>query len=366
MSSSFRTRQPGKALYTTGFFVVTPVRILFYLVYYLPRFLRQHPRWTYRQAVGKAMFQLFWEYTSAVHFQPSKSLQPGAEKERFVTVEPASTDKYLDLLDVEPRPTTIGGVWYPTKYSPDTDAGKKIALHFHGGAYVLGGCRPMEGGLGPEMLAKKISGLTFCPQYRLASHPHSRFPAAIQDSVTAYAYLLSLGIPASDILLSGDSAGGNLVLALVRYLMEQKDLMPFPQGVLLWSPWVDIAAGPQAMSQHRNYHIDYLPARLAEWALSAYVPPGISPRHPYITPLGHEFVIPAPVFLQTGTSEVLHDEHVKFAKAMEKIPGNRVELLEIANAPHDIFAAGMIVGFLQEADSAMEAAWEFLNDTKKA
>ena len=72
----------------------------------------------------------------------------------------------------------------------------------------------MEGGWAPEVLAKKLNGLAFLPQYRLASHPNSRFPAALQDAVTYYSYLLQLGIPASKTVFSGDSAGRNLGLGM--------------------------------------------------------------------------------------------------------------------------------------------------------
>lgn len=59
------------------------------------------------------------------------------------------------------------------------------------------------------------------PQYRLSHNDRTRFPAALQDVVTAYCYLTKdVGIPASKIVLSGDSAGANLVLALVRYVTE--------------------------------------------------------------------------------------------------------------------------------------------------
>ncbi len=70
-------------------------------------------------------------------------------------------------------------MWYPERYKPRVNTNKKIVLHFHGGAYVLGGVRPMEGGWGPEVLAKAIHGLVLCPQYRLSSEHRGRFPAAL-------------------------------------------------------------------------------------------------------------------------------------------------------------------------------------------
>lgn len=362
---SLRARQPGKALWTIFSIATTPIRIAFILIYYIPRFLRQHPTWTYHQAVGKAIFQLWWEYTSAVEFRTSKSLDPGSDKERFVVMQPAKPEWYRDILD-DPKmhPVEIGGMWYPKLYAPAQDAGKKIVLHFHGGAYVLGGCRPMESGWGPEVLAKHTSGLVFCPQYRLAVYPHSHFPAAIQDGVTSYAYLLSQGIPASDIVISGDSAGGNLVIAMLRYLAEHEPMIPEPRAALLWSPWLNPAVEPEALDRHRNSKTDYLGSGLARWAVSSYTPPGVSPGHPYISPLGNEFATKVPIFVQTGTLEILYDDHVQFAKAMKEVPGNRVELFEIADAPHDTFAAGLLLGFVKEAEHAADVAAKFIETAK--
>ena len=72
----------------------------------------------------------------------------------------------------------------------------------------------MEGGWGPDILAKHMSGLTFRPQYRLSSHLSSQFPVVLQDAVSSYIYLLELRITAPQIIFSRDSAGGNLALTL--------------------------------------------------------------------------------------------------------------------------------------------------------
>lgn len=71
------------------------------------------------------------------------------------------------------------------------------------------------------------------PQYRLASDSSTRFPAAMQDGLTAYMYLLGQGVSPRDIVLSGDSAGANLVVALVRYLTEEKGFLPLPRVVIV-------------------------------------------------------------------------------------------------------------------------------------
>ncbi len=307
---------------------------------------------------------MWWDYATAVKFRPSKTLDPGRDEERFISMEPAKDSAYHSILnDSEVRPMKIGGMWYPKLFSPTEDASKLIAIHFHGGAYVLGGCRPMEGGWGPDVLAKGMSGLSLCPQYRLAVDPQSRFPAAIQDGLTAYAYVLSLGVPASNIVLSGDSAGANLAITLLRYLVEHVEVMPLPRAALLWSPWLGLAAAPETIDKSPNHMTDYVTSALQAWGVGAYAR-SVPANHRYISPLGNEFAAKVPIFLQTGSAEVMHDDHIQFVRAMEEIPGNQLETYEIKDAPHDVFAAGQILGFEKEAVAATEAVSRFLEKTK--
>lgn len=362
---AFRARQPGKAIWTAFFIMAMPFRLTFLLIYLIPKSLRQHPKWTYHQAVGSALMRIWFTYASVTEFRTPCSLEPGAEKERFVVMEPVKIDLYLGVLrDTAIQPTTIGGMWYPKAYSSAMDKGAKVVLHFHGGAYVLGGCRPMEGGWGPEVLAKHISGFVFCPQYRLASNPKGQFPAALQDAVTAYEYLLAKGIPPSQIVISGDSAGGNLTVVMLRYLSDHQSLLPNPSAALLWSPWLDLTAPPSAVDSHRNSKYDYIPSSLVEWALRTYKPSGLDTNNPYISPLNNEFSTDVPIFMQCGTAEVLYDEQMSFMEHMKNIPGNRIELLEIANAPHNTFLGGAILGFANEVNHAADVALDFLQGKK--
>lgn len=71
-----------------------------------------------------------------------------------------------------------------------------------------------------DMLFKCATASCLCLQYRLAQNPKGRFPAAVQDAVTAYRYLLSKGISTFNIVLSDDLVGGNLMIALLQYLVE--------------------------------------------------------------------------------------------------------------------------------------------------
>lgn len=361
----FLTRQPAKGIWVTLFFATLPPRLVLIALYFVPKFLRQHPKYTFHQALGIALFKILWDFASQIEWAPPKSLEPGKDKS-FLAIDSAKGHVYRDVLDHPTiRPARIGAMWYPRTYDPTTDKGKNVVLHFHGGAYVLGGCRPMEGGMAAELLAKHISGLIFVPQYRLASHPNSQFPAALQDAVTSYNYLVELGIPASQIIISGDSAGGNLAITLLRYIEDQKALLPKPLACFLWSPWVDLTVGPAAVASLRNYKFDYVPSILVGWGERTYKPDSMEATHPYISPLNNAFATSVPILVHTGTLEVLHDDHVALVSQMNEIAGNEIELVETVGAPHDIFAAGLITGFMKEAETAMDDANEFLKRKTK-
>jgi alpha/beta hydrolase fold len=79
---------------------------------------------------------------------------------------------------------------------------------------------------GPKILGEEISALVLCVQYRLPSHPGGRFPAALQDAATSFQHLLDLGVPASHIILSGDSTGGQLAVSLLRYISDYPKALP--------------------------------------------------------------------------------------------------------------------------------------------
>ncbi|KAA3640540.1 MAG: steryl acetyl hydrolase, partial [Armatimonadetes bacterium] len=124
-------------------------------------------------------------------------------------------------------------------------------LYFHGGGYVFG-----NPGTHRQHLARLVhaTGTTgYAPRYRLA--PKHRFPAALDDAMVAYRALVASKTDPSEIIVSGDSAGGGLTLALLLALREAGE--PLPAGCILFSPYTDL--------NHTSYTIvtnadtDYLP-----------------------------------------------------------------------------------------------------------
>lgn len=107
---------------------------------------------------------------------------------------------------------------------------------------MIGDGRQADCGFAAKTLLEQTSAThVLCPQYRLASNLGGRFPAQLQDAITSLLYLIEeVNVPASKITISGDSAGGNLCLALLRYIADNpKAAMPSPGCAFLWSPWVD-------------------------------------------------------------------------------------------------------------------------------
>ena len=360
---SFRTHQPGKILWILVAIVDITIRMLFLSVYFVPKSTRQHPKWTYRQALTNELFRTSFYHMTLIKFTlPPISLKPAAEKERFITMSPQNGIYNGALQDVAVQPATVGGTWYPKPFQRG-DEQKTVILHFHGGSFLWGTGRVSDCGAAASTMLKRIPATALFVQYRLASNPTCTFPAAVQDAVTAYKYLLSIEIPASNIVISGDSAGGNVAIALLRYLSSTDgNSLPSPSAALLWSPSVDLATqcDPRSIDLHKNNKSDYITGFTLVWGVKAYIPRSMEPTHPYFSPLNHPFSTPTPLWIMVDGAEVLYDTIVGFADQMRKMQGNRVALYEAPNAPHDIIFVGHVLGWAKEADAGAQAAAEFL------
>ena len=358
---SFSTRQPGNSLYTALTVILVCIKYPVLLFWFFLKSLRQHPNWTYRQAWGTEILKLIFSFSSTIEYCPPRSLDPGSEKERFVKIKPASNDLYRGVLkDAEIQPTMIGGVWHPKLFDARDNSQKKTILHFHGGAYVLGDCRDANTTFGAGALTKSTSAMVFCPQYRLSSGPKGRFPAALQDAVTAYQYLLGLGIPATSIVISGDSAGGYIIIALLRYFHDNEEILPLPSAVLLWSPWVDLETDPKSFDHNRNIKTDFVTSVIMTWGIESFKPSFMRISNLYLTPRDSPFPTPVPMFVQLGGGEVLYDVGAKFVENMKKVQGNKIELYKSEYAPYAILLYREILGFQKEANAAANTAEWFL------
>ncbi|KAE9378595.1 alpha/beta-hydrolase [Stipitochalara longipes BDJ] len=367
-TASWIKSHPGKGIWTLTSILLNALRFPLWLVYFLPSFNRQSSKWSLRQALGVRILQAVLQNMSAVEIKTPENLNPGKEGDRFVTIQPAKKNHYIDIVskDKEITPITIGGTWYPKRPSPG--AALDVILHFHGGAYVIGDGRQADCGFAAKTLLEHTTAThIFCPQYRLASNPGGRFPAQLQDAITSLLYLTEeLKVPASKITISGDSAGGNICLALLRYISDNpKAGVPSPGCAFLWSPWVDPAGSliDGYLEESPNAVTDYLVDTFGAWGARSLSPSpssGIKLSDPNICFIGTAFATPTPIFFSTGECEALYHDNVKVYEEFTAIKGNKTELQVAAQAVHDIILIGNVVGFEKEAALAAKQAGDFL------
>lgn len=298
------------------------------------------------------------------------SLFPKWEGKRWQVVKPAAKKSYMAVASSDPGivPESVGGTWYPAKPGVSGKPGTVI-LHFHGGAYVIGDGRTQDAGFAAKTLVANTEAThVFAPQYRLASNPNGRFPAALQDAITAYSYLINIeGIPAKKIVLSGDSAGANLALALTKYLTEHGSVVELddPLAALLWSIWPNPnkSLTSEAFDNSPNKGTDYITAAFGNWGARTYLPDikyGLNLDSPYISFENNPYKTSVPLYFSAGECEVLFHDIIKVYDQFNSIPGNNVQFQIEEYCVHDTILTGKIVGFEKEARQGAKRAGEWL------
>ncbi|KAK8124308.1 uncharacterized protein PG998_000067 [Apiospora kogelbergensis] len=229
-SPSIWSSQPFKPFFKVWFWVITVPYLFFLSQCYTITPLRAVPQWSYRVSMGAAILRAFFRYLAVLRFQQPRQMVPGKPKGRFILIAPPNAALIRGVFNAPlaaTDPAPAGAVWYPASVATpsdriSTDANRKAIAYTAGGASVTG-CNPDKGARNLSAVATEHFGATHVlhMQYRLASHENP-FPAAVQDMFTTCQYVLDLGIAPGDVVLMGDSAGGNLVLAVLRYLAQYK------------------------------------------------------------------------------------------------------------------------------------------------
>ena len=173
-----------------------------------------------------------------------------------------------------------------------------VILYLHGGGYTCGSLEYAKGFA--ATLASECGVKVFCAAYRLA--PENRFPAALEDALEAYRYLLKKGYAAKQILLCGESAGGGLIYALCLKLKELG--MELPCGLIGISPWTDLTGSGASYEAHKDIDPSMTKA-LLEFYAKCYTD---DPADPLCSPLFGDLTGLPPSLLFAGGDEIMLDD----------------------------------------------------------
>ncbi len=262
----------------------------------------------------------------------------------------ARTARYIRLpADIRCQPVDANGV--PAEWIAAPDVGRGALLYLHGGAYVLGSIQVYRDLV--ARLARATHTRVLAIDYRLA--PEHPYPAALDDAITAYRWLLKGDVDPSHIMLVGDSAGGGLTLATLVALRDAGE--PLPAGAVCLSPWTDLALTGASVQSKAGSDPILDPDSLRCYA--SYYADERDKTLPLLSPLYADFEGLPPLLFQVGTDEILLDDAVRCAdKAREA--GVDVTLTIWDEMVH-VF---QMMGFLTESKDAIRQIAEFVKGTQ--
>jgi acetyl esterase/lipase len=236
---------------------------------------------------------------------------------------------FVDIAGVEPRGTIF---------------------HSHGGGFALGSAR---GAVGlASNLARKTGMRVVSVDYRLA--PENPYPAALRDVTAAYRALLDAGDRSDRVVVSGESAGGNLAIELL--IAGKAEGLPMPAAAVLFSPMTDLTVtgdsyvGKAAVDP--NINAGAIRARSEDYLVET------DPADPLVSPIFADLTGLPALLIQAGSHEVLLDDATRLAAkaAADDVP----VILDItAGVPH-VFQA--FAAILDEGDAALDRAARFIDD----
>jgi acetyl esterase/lipase len=220
-------------------------------------------------------------------------------------------------------------------------------VYFHGGGYAIGS--PRSHRHLAAAIGRAARAAVLLPDYRLA--PEHPFPAAVDDAVAAYRWLLDRGQAPEHTVFAGDSAGGGLTVAALLALRERG--LPLPAAGMCISPWVDLALTGGSYASKAASDPIVTREGVGEMA-RAYVGSG-DPRAPLVSPIYADLAGLPPLLIQVGSEEVLLDDAVVLA---ERARAAGVEIsLEVW--PDMIHVWHWFLPMLDEAQAAIDRIGDF-------
>ena len=224
---------------------------------------------------------------------------------------------FVPAADLSFKPDVAGGVAAEWVTAPDSDP-SRVVLYLHGGGYTIGSIASYRSYTG--RLARATQSRLLSVGYRLA--PEHPFPAALDDAVSSYHWLLDQGISPSRIAIVGDSAGGGLALSMVIAIRDAG--APTPAAIVAIGPSTDLAK--EGASMKERAHLDPIVTYESSMAHALrYVGPKGNLKHPLASPLYADLGGLPPLLIMVGTHEALFDDSTRFA-AKARAAGVEVQL----------------------------------------
>lgn len=215
------------------------------------------------------------------------------------------------------------------KYTQNKYQNQRVLLQCHGGGYLLGLNDDYRNFALLQANALKADTVyTF--DYRHA--PKDLYPSALEDAVSVYKKILADGVKPENIVIAGDSAGGNLALVLSIKLKELG--IPQPRGLILLSPWTAMNTLPSHKDNSSKDKVlgDNTPLN-TEIGKISYAN-GINPEDPRLSPLYADLKGLPPMLIQTGSYELLYSDSVMLKEALDKA-NVESDLKIYKGMPHD-------------------------------
>lgn len=224
----------------------------------------------------------------------------------------------------------------------------RVLLYLHGGGYICGAPRTHRAIT--ARLARRLGIAVFALDYRLA--PEHPYPAALEDALAAWRWLLERGYRADRIWVAGDSAGGGLALALM--LAARQERLPLPGACALFSPWTDLACTGAAIAENIDRCAWFMPAQV-RFAAGLYAGTA-APTDPLVSPLYGDLAGLPPLILHASDSELLRDDTLRLAERAGAA-GVPVTLKLWHGLPH---AWPNFAGLMPEGDACLNEAADAL------
>jgi monoterpene epsilon-lactone hydrolase len=251
--------------------------------------------------------------------------------------------------DIKCEKVSAGGVEAEWISAP-TSSSDRAVLYVHGGGYVLGSINTHRDLMG--RIARASGARVLGINYRLA--PEHPFPAAVDDSLAAYRWMLAQGLAPNRIAVAGDSAGGGLTVATLVAIRDAK--LPVPGAGVCLSPWIDMEGLGESMKTRAA--ADPVVQREGLLGMAAAYLGGQNARTPLAAPLYADLKGLPPLLIQVGDAETLLDDSTRL-NDRAKAAGVKTKL-EVW--PEMIHVWQMFASFLPEGQQAVDGIGGFLKE----